>query len=478
MQASLFDEHITGGKCANRDCFDAKVDLAMSEKKVALSEKFAAVFLDTERPPESYTLICKAGKSGVGGTQLEQGCRQCAHFGALLNTAPGSIGEITEDCCFNLECHKGKVAAYQSSIQQPAATNKKSGGNSGAIKSTTTPAPATGKNTSNSSDEKSSASAAAVPNKVIEKVETFYRELAAKSVTQNRRSVLCINTFSLYRLVRGSFSDKLWPDSIRKKGSMALDLDAFLDLLSGLENEEISTFNQKLLSHLLSEHEKSTPLMTKAWAKGAATAVGQIDVELADHFVLDKEFLGSFTKAGIEGVLREAVNCHRVAFVTHYEAQGESQTFANLMKKKNGEILDEVFGCGYDFTGFVPTCVSGFLGRPKGAKEPAAAAQSVQTVESVLTPAATEKPEATGDKQKAEPLPADAGIVTVQQHDVQIGTPVDDDDEVLSQVLKGGDSTSDYFDFEDEQDGENAGNSHNHGFTIDPEEYEEEESYV
>jgi len=35
------------------------------------------------------------------------------------------------------------------------------------------------------------------------------------------------------------------------------------------------------------------------------------------------------------------------------------------MKKKNSEILDEIFGCGYDFSGFVPRCISAFMGKDK-----------------------------------------------------------------------------------------------------------------
>jgi hypothetical protein len=80
---------------------------------------------------------------------------------------------------------------------------------------------------------------------------------------------------------------------------------------------------------------------------------------------LKKEFLSSFTKSGIEAVLRETVNASGLAFVDHYEKQGDKKTLAGLMKKKNSEILDEVFGCGYDFSGFVPRCISDFMGKDK-----------------------------------------------------------------------------------------------------------------
>ena len=44
----------------------------------------------------------------------------------------------------------------------------------------------------------------------------------------------------------------------------------------------------------------------------------------------------------------------------------------SLMKKKTDEILVEVFGCGYDFTGFVPKCVASMLKPPKTSKKPKA----------------------------------------------------------------------------------------------------------
>jgi ParB family chromosome partitioning protein len=366
MQSSLFEDHIGAGKCANRECFAKKTADALVERKTALAEQYSVVYLDTERSKESYRILCQLGSSGVGNAQFEQGCRQCAHFGALLNTSPDKLGVVTEDCCFNIDCHEEKVLAYKAStqqIQQSAATPENSTGNSGSIKSAPTKPPAT-TNGKRDKPAKSgvSASAATVPVRVVEQIETFYRELAAKTVTKDKRSILCLNTFGLYRLVRVSFPNELWPESIKKHGLVPLDLDVFLGLLSGLSTEEIAAFNNRLVCHLLSDHEKSTPLATKSWAKGAGVAISHIDVNLCEHFLLDRHFLGSFTKTGVESVLREAINGNGASFVDYYESQTESPKLANLMKLKSGEILDAVFGCGYDFTGFVPGCVFKFMG--------------------------------------------------------------------------------------------------------------------
>jgi ParB family transcriptional regulator, chromosome partitioning protein len=363
LQASVFDEHIEGGKCANHDCYGVKTKAAMEIKKVGLSEQYAVVFLDTERTKGSYAINCQLGQNGVGKAQFEQGCRQCAHFGALLNTSPDQIGKVTEDCCFNLECHKEKVATYQASIKpEPATTTGKP-----ANKTTATVKKgrlASG-DTKKPSNDGTGASAAMIPGKVTEKIETFYRDLAAKTVTENQRLMLCLNTFTLLRFVKSSFVDELWPDSIRKNASVTLELDRFLKRLSTLDTQEIKAFNQRLVRHFLAEHEKSAPISTKTWAKGASEAVNQLNINLSGHFLIDREFLGSFTKSGIESILLEAVNGKGQGFVAQYEAQGEGKKFSSLVKKKNGKILDEAFGCGYDFTGFVPACVFAFMGEDK-----------------------------------------------------------------------------------------------------------------
>lgn len=363
LQASVFDDHIEGGKCANHDCYGAKTKAAMENKKVGLSEQYAVVFFDTERTKGSYAINCQLGQNGVGKAQFEQGCRQCGHFGALLNTSPDQLGKVTEDCCFNLECHKEKVATYQASIKpEPATTTGKP-----ASKMTATDKKGTlaSGDTKKPNNEGTGASAAMIPGKVTEKIETFYRGLAAKTVAENQRLMLCLNTYTLLRFVKSSFVDELWPDSIRKNASVTLELDRFLKRLSTLDTQEIKAFNQRLVRHFLAEHEKSVPISTKTWAKGASEAVNQLNINLSGHFLIDREFLGSFTKSGIESILLEAVNGKGQGFVAQYEAQGEGKKFSSLVKKNNGEILDEAFGCGYDFTGFVPACVFAFMGKDK-----------------------------------------------------------------------------------------------------------------
>jgi hypothetical protein len=242
----------------------------MLDKKVALSEQYAVVYLDTERTPDSYKVACQSGATGVGRTQFEQGCKQCAHFGALLSIAPDSLGKITEDCCFNMDCHKGKVATYQASL---ATTNTKAGEQ----KSTSAPASSpksggqqqakpkqkTAATSPAGGSENDAASVAALPGRVVEKIEAFYRELAAKSVNDNRLAVLCLNTYAVYRLVRGSLPNEHLPKSLQETGRFGLDIDSFIQAFSEIGYEETLIFNRNLLSHLLGVHENTTPILNK-----------------------------------------------------------------------------------------------------------------------------------------------------------------------------------------------------------------------
>jgi len=366
LQASLFDEHIVDGRCAKHDCFNAKTQAALEEKKNELRNQYSVVFLDTERSKDSFKVVCQLGVDGVGKSQFEKGCKQCAHFGALLDTTPGHSGRITEDCCFNLECHKDKVVVFHKSIKTPAKTV--------ATNTTTSPAKTKGIASSKSSEQSKSNEAektavpSTVPNAVVEKIEGFYRQLAGRVVLNDKKAMLSLNTFALFRLVRSSNIKNLWPDAVKNHTDGILNLDSFLKLMAKLDISEIVGFNQRLLCHLLVQHENSQPLNNKVWALGGCEVVGMLGVNLQQQFELNQDFLMAFTKAGIESILKEAVNKHGERFEDFYNQLDKTNSIAKLMKMKNKEILTEVFDCGFDFTGFVPRCVSGFVSDDKGTK--------------------------------------------------------------------------------------------------------------
>lgn len=481
MQSSLFEEHISEGRCANRACYEQKTEAAMLEKKASLSEQYAVVFLDTERRPDSYKIICQSGAEGVGKSQFEQGCKQCAHFGALLSTSPDRLGRMTEDCCFNLECHKDKVANYQKSLK---AASSPTGNDKSKVPTNKSSKPAqtatekgkvdSGNGSAEKDDDTGNASAAIPPARVFEKIEAFYRDLGAKQIRESELAALSVNTFALYRLVRSSLPFDKMPDPLKDPTRIGSEIEGFVKELSLLGIEETLAFNQRLLSHLLGEHEKLSPILNKTWAKGAASVLNVTKAKLADHYLLDRDFLGSFTKAGIEGVLREAVNGKGFSFVKHYEKQSEKHKFTALMKKKNNEILDEVFACGYDFAGFVPSCVLRFMGEDNH-QDMASRTQTPSTVVELESESLTDD-EDSSDQVGFEGLDDDLDTELPRTDAVN----VDDESMILDAVMgKQGEfddldaeessSPSNYLGDRDWFDDDDAMSLNNNGYTQDPE---------
>ncbi|MCQ8183217.1 PRTRC system ParB family protein [Methylomonas sp. SURF-1] len=370
LQANLFDEHVESGLCANPDCFNQKTQDAVEARKCDLHDRYAAVFLDTEKPPQSFVVVIQTGQNGVGKTQFEKGCSQCRHFGALLSTNPNSPGKVSEDCCFDLDCHGQKVRGYQASLSNP--------GSSTMTGNTVTATGADAKKGANpgradSAHKPSDGTSGATPGKVLEHIEGFFRDTGAKYIVQHRHGKLLVNSYALYRLVQTTFPKEALPIAAGTKQAswpMFGTLRDFVDAFGYLSIEEMMAFNERILTHLLGQHERINTTMSKAWAMGSAGVCKFMDIALQDEFIVTREFLSAFTKSGMEGLLREAINGKGVAFVTYFEGINEKNTFANLMKKKNGEILDEVFGCGYDFAGFVPACVIQFMGEDKPVSDP------------------------------------------------------------------------------------------------------------
>src|SRR5690606_15550499 len=124
QQSELFDENIGAGKCSNPECFTEKTQQALLDLKQELSSEYNVVYLDTERPEDTYTILAKTGSNGVGEEQFSA-CGGCGQFGALLDSKVSGGQRRLEGVCFDLNCHKQKVAAFQKTTKSiPAETTK------------------------------------------------------------------------------------------------------------------------------------------------------------------------------------------------------------------------------------------------------------------------------------------------------------------------------------------------------------------
>ena len=146
--------------------------------------------------------------------------------------------------------------------------------------------------------------------------------------------------------------------------AIAAGRDDTLPVLYRLDNDQLSALCRNATAYLLEKEPGHgfNGAGASEMSKFAAKVIGITKRQASDYFSLNKEFLAPYTKAGIEAILREAVNGNGVAFVEWYESQAEKKV-SGLMQQKKEDILNEVFADGgFDFNGYVPTCISKFIG--------------------------------------------------------------------------------------------------------------------
>jgi PRTRC genetic system ParB family protein len=357
-QASLFSEHISEGRCMNRACYGEKVKVALEQKKVALTGDFNVVFLDTEKLPTSWSILTATGSDGVGMQQFSQ-CKGCGHFGALLSSAPGREGAVTDDVCFNKECMGEKIAAYKKEISDAA---KEASTPKAKPSPATTATVKTASKKANSTPKK--AAVASTPAKVNDAVDAFYREQAGELTRNDPRLKLAMAAHALY------------------KDASGFDLKPYIgeenhlyqrpDLVEAFFNLDPAT-GQRLIADMavyIAGQKKETSFHDKELVKTAERIVGITGTQLAGRFKLTAEFLKAHTKAGIEALLTEAADSEGKSFADWYNAkEGKETAFKSLFSKKTDDLITAILESGFDFSRFVPSSVAGRITKTASASE-------------------------------------------------------------------------------------------------------------
>ncbi|MDD3575476.1 MAG: PRTRC system ParB family protein [Halothiobacillus sp.] len=351
-QASLFDEHIGVGRCTNRACWsDKEHDFAVT-KRDELTGTYPLVKLDTESDPEHRTILML---DDVGREQF-MSCKGCANFGCEISTKPGSVGLITKDVCFDVACNSKMAKAYKDSI-----------------KSLSDPIPASAKNPADSTKstraataakpEKSKASTdrAATPKRVLDKVCEIQTNAAYSAVVNDKTMMLVV---AATELVREAFRSGTKPyvaileKSLKDHGvsvSAATQRDVILGVFGKMANEgraaEIVDIYTKAVAALACRTDAAFENEPKKRIKSVQVVLNIANVDLQSHFKLDKDFLGSHTKSGIESLMAEA------GFIAWYDTKNGEGSFKKLMSKKNDELVDAILAAGFDFSAFLPQAV-------------------------------------------------------------------------------------------------------------------------
>lgn len=342
-QASLFEQHVGEGRCTNRPCFHQKTVEHLQEQRTALKDEHNAVYLDTERHRDSWTLVLKRD---VGATQLNEGCKQCAHFGCLLSTRPGEAGRLTTEVCFNLSCHAQKKAEYaaQQSADSALALIPQ---DAGATVST--------RSAKQNSKQGKPAASSAPPKRVLSLVHALHRKAAAIEVLRSPKMAQVYAVLALLKELDLLQGERDAHDPLQKRGirrqSRPDHRTALLGPLFALDPETLSEIMVELASMIAARELGDTEVQPR-YLNGAQATLRTLQVDLASHFALDAEFLEAHTKAGIDAILRQA------GFPDYLTAHtNDADAYKKLLARKHSEIVKDVLASGFDFTRFVPPVV-------------------------------------------------------------------------------------------------------------------------
>lgn len=350
VQLGLFSESITEGRCMNRSCFGEKTKDALEIIKDQLAEKYNAVFLDTEKQQSSFSQVMATGPGGLGVEQFTQ-CKGCANFGAMLSTAPGREGSVTDEVCFNTACMAEKVALMHAPVSSEHSTEQGAEADVAKDKKTT---PKTPKPTK----LPSMPTVASTPSKVIEAVDAFYRGVAKDIVAGSASVRLAIAAYAMWVDTGRAFDLSAYETDEVNMGSR--NRDELVGAFCRLPIENLALMVSEMALYIAG-HRKDE-FSDKSLIKTAVSIVKVTNTDLTGKFNLSADFLKAHTKAGIEALLTEAKTEEGQSFPDWYNAKKESdKAFKKMLTMKVDELVAEVIGIGFDFSTFVPSAVSSRL---------------------------------------------------------------------------------------------------------------------
>jgi PRTRC genetic system ParB family protein len=336
VQGQLFATHIDSGQCSNPTCYGDKTRPVLEAKKLAMAQEVASVWLDTERAPDTYAVLEATGVLGVGPQQLAEGCRQCAHFGVLIGTAPGQEGRLTEDLCFNLACRGEKQEAYRrllGTLQDVSAADIAAARTT----PTTRRAAAVPKQPTAESPQ-----AEATPQRVQDVTDAKLRTIAADLAGEDVRVARAVRLYALLR--DAGFTDT----ATLGVAAVPIARAPAMATLVALTDAQCIALEAALVRHVLMER-------TDGDLAGATVAIlATTQTDLTQRFRVDEPFLRAHRQAGIDALLREA------GFAAWYDAAHGEARYARLMQGKLDTIIAAALAPdAFDWTGFVPQAVVG-----------------------------------------------------------------------------------------------------------------------
>lgn len=338
-QSALFAETISGDKCSNKACFDAKTQAELDKREAALKEEFQVVRF--ARPGENFTVISLVAEGAKGvGTEQAQACRTCKDFGAVISAVPDKIGTVYRNMCMNVPCNTKMVAARinaEKQAQAPATSGAPTASGKADNKAGAKTAPA-----GNAGSNKATTVKYPEPsNRVKEYREKLWRAVYQRYVTAldipGNRSVLLALMLTNPSVIDKEALKEAMKDLV-PPGTSISSVASALRLARDFSAEQLG----QALKHIAAN--------TTSHGMPIADVVAVLksyEVRLADHWKVKKEFFELLTKNEIDVV------CEELGIAKAMGAQ-----YAKAKGSGKDDYIKAVLNVeGFDYHGRIPKLV-------------------------------------------------------------------------------------------------------------------------
>jgi ParB family chromosome partitioning protein len=357
-QADLFSTTISGAKCSNKGCFQSKTTEALEARQAKLKDEYATVAFATQVPEGRTIPLTMYGATGLPEKVLSA-CQGCAFRGVVIEDRIGSsTGKTSGPTCFQRTCHSEKLAAVKAEADQAStdATPDRTTACGTSAGETTATAPTSPRNGTKPPAPKADAPRA-VPRQVLIACDAMQRAAVSNAVGKTPTMVLALAVYGLHRLrqseAHGKASDLDFAAlGLPQLASYRSDETATIAELSVTDPQVLRAALVSLSQAFVTDGSGSEPLPGGRVnrRKLAAKLRAAHSINPAPFVVVDKAFLATFTKAGIEQVLDES------GFAAWMKAKDDGEkAYRALLAKGKDDLVSGVLAAGFDFTGYVPS---------------------------------------------------------------------------------------------------------------------------
>lgn len=354
VQGALFENAISGGRCTNRPCYQAKTDAWVDAERERLREEYPVVSLLTEKVPERAIPLVRFGDNGVGDAQFAA-CRGCQFRGCVLDNRLGATtGNLEAPVCSNRECHDEKVGEYQATIAPAGQVDEPapSDGDTAAVAGK----PRTVKSMAKPKRAGKAAVAKANPESVEREVQAILRRALTARLQTDPVLLLAIAAYATGRLAETESGSGMGTVlGIKSKDFGSAGHEA---ALIGLLKQDKDALQRRVMQNALALINERADEVTGFHSTNfkrrdlIPKLVGELGLDVLPFVKIDESFLSAHTKPAIEELLEQS------GFKAWMLAKDDgAKQYRALTTGSKGDMVKGIVAADYDFTAFTPPAV-------------------------------------------------------------------------------------------------------------------------